>query len=149
MFTLFMALATCDGEKYNFLTIQFQAFEIFPHTFNQKFPSKAQFTSGPKFMCLKGLHIANLKHNKRLRFELPSSKALITHLHSKASIASSRSMRPRQIQYTYSCNNQTCLPQLQHINHLQPINNSKVKTYISLSFLLCPPTQYANKKLQG
>jgi hypothetical protein len=50
-----------------------------------------------------------LKCNKSLRFELPSFRALITHLHSKASIASSRSMKPKQVQYTYSCNNQTIL----------------------------------------
>jgi hypothetical protein len=34
MFTLFMALAICDGEKSNFSTICFQAFEIFPCTFD-------------------------------------------------------------------------------------------------------------------
>jgi hypothetical protein len=36
MFIIFMALATYDGEKSNFSTIHFQAFEIFPHTFDPK-----------------------------------------------------------------------------------------------------------------
>jgi hypothetical protein len=42
-----------------------------------------------------GMHIANLKPNKSLRLELLGFKALITHLHSKASITSFGSMRPR------------------------------------------------------
>jgi hypothetical protein len=46
------------------------------------------------FMCLGGLHIANLKSNKSLKFELLGSRALITHLHNKASITSFNSMRP-------------------------------------------------------
>jgi hypothetical protein len=42
-----------------------------------------------------GLHIIKLKPNKSLKFQLPSFKALITHLHNNASIASFRLMRPR------------------------------------------------------
>jgi len=48
-------------------------------------------------MCLEGLHIVNLKLNKSLKFELPCFKALITHLHNKASIASFGSVKPRPL----------------------------------------------------
>jgi hypothetical protein len=34
MHIFFMASTTCGGEKSNFSTICFQAFEIFPHTFD-------------------------------------------------------------------------------------------------------------------
>jgi hypothetical protein len=34
MLILFMALATCGGEKSNISTIHFQAFEVFPPTFD-------------------------------------------------------------------------------------------------------------------
>jgi hypothetical protein len=54
MLILFMALTTCNGEKSNFSTIHFQAFEIFPHTFDPRnelrFLTKVQFTSKPHFM---------------------------------------------------------------------------------------------------
>jgi hypothetical protein len=61
MLAIFMALVTYGGEKSNFSTICFQAFEIFPHIFDPRnemwFLTKAKFTLGPHFMCLKGLHI--------------------------------------------------------------------------------------------
>ncbi len=83
MFTFFMALATCRGEKFNFLAIYFQAFEIFPYPFDHGdgfwFLTKAQFTSRPHFMCLEGLHIVNLELNKSLKLELLGFRALITH----------------------------------------------------------------------
>jgi hypothetical protein len=34
MLVLFMALTTCNGLKFNFSTICFEAFEIFPHIFD-------------------------------------------------------------------------------------------------------------------
>ncbi len=107
MLTLFMASATGGGGSPTFQPFCLQAFEIFHHTFDLGdglwLSTRAQYTLKPHFMCVERLHIANLKPNKSLKFELPSSRALITQLQSKVSVASSKSIgQDRWYLYSYT-----------------------------------------------
>jgi hypothetical protein len=96
LLSLWPQLLGGQGGSPTFQLFCLQAFEIFHHTFDLGdglwFSTRAQYTLKPHFMCLERLHIANLKPNKSLKFELPSSRALITQLQSKVSIASSKSI---------------------------------------------------------
>ncbi len=98
-------------------------------------------------MCLEDLHIANLKHNKSLSFELPSFRALITHLNNKVSIVSFGLMGPRPPISLFVQQIKPIYPSFNTVDHLRLIKNSGVKIYTALLLSLCLP--YADEKSQG
>jgi hypothetical protein len=91
--------STCKGRmNCNLSTKCFHTLIICPHTLEPKLKTCpltiAQLILGLQSLCWEGLHLAKLNLSKDLRLESPGSKAVRTHLHSKAKRASSGLVRP-------------------------------------------------------